>query len=104
VETEDGCSQHSPLLAKADMGRRLDYLHPAPLTLHKANSMSAAHSGGPHSANDTLSVPNTAVASMHHPRFDILSPPKTHVTPIIVPALVSTVSSPALMAISPQLG
>ncbi|KAJ2324971.1 hypothetical protein GGI00_005171 [Coemansia sp. RSA 2681] len=111
VDTDDDSSQHSPLLAKADMGRRLDYLQPAPLALHKSSSMTAAVSGGgggQHSANGALSGPNTAVASIHlhhhHPRFDSLSPPKTHIATINVPALVSTVSAPALVTISPQLG
>ncbi|KAJ2862460.1 Enhancer of polycomb-like protein 1 [Coemansia aciculifera] len=104
VDTDDDSSQHSPLMAIADTGRRLDYLHPAPLTLHKSNSMTAAMPGAPQLSRGISSAPSTAVAPMHYHRFDSSSPPKTHITTINIPALVSTVSSPALVSISPQLG
>ncbi|KAJ2349396.1 Enhancer of polycomb-like protein 1 [Coemansia sp. RSA 2671] len=104
VDTDDETSQHSPLMAKADMGRRLEHLHPAPLHLHKSNSMSAVLPGAPQVSQGTVSAPNTAVMPMRYHRFDSTSPPKTHITPITIPALVSTVSSPALVTISPQLG
>ncbi|KAJ2490270.1 Enhancer of polycomb-like protein 1 [Coemansia sp. RSA 2050] len=104
VDTDDETSQHSPLMAKADLGRRLEHLHPAPLHLHKSNSMTAVIPGAPLVSQGTVSAPNTAVVPVRYHRFDSTSPPKTHITPITIPALVSTVSSPALVTISPQLG